>query len=74
MIKHKDELLQQISDGLWLLSNSTMLGCIEVSFIKEGHVETTVSLSDALDYLAKGIYWNRDGNWSDADTAEVKLI
>jgi hypothetical protein len=74
-IKNKEELLQNIADGL--RSNDlglVALDCIEVVFYEGDTQVGTFSLAEALDTLVNDIYYNEEYNWAEADRAEVRSM
>jgi len=76
-IKYANELLQQIAAGVNQLSGKhryLSLAAVEVALVNGDDKEFTVDLATALDYLANDIYWNEDGDWSDARIARVRVI
>jgi hypothetical protein len=74
-IKNATSLLDDIAKGLKKFQK-TDLGCIEVVFY-QGKRKKPVGQFDvctALDYLANDVYYDTEGDWSEADRAEVRSI
>lgn len=75
-IKHREVLLQNIAAGLNQFDKPgcrTPVNCIEVIFNCEMN-KYQFPLAVALDYIANDIYWDENGNWSDATHATVVTI
>jgi hypothetical protein len=75
-LKHGDELLRQIAEGLKQhCMPRTPIACLQVAFSDRAHRNCFVfSLHGALDAIARDLYWNETGDWSEADTATVEII
>lgn len=72
-IKRPFDLLQNIAAGLNKLEGKPVWN-LEVLFYKDGEVVLRTGLPQALDYLANDIWWNEEGEWDDAEIAEVKTL
>lgn len=72
-IKNCHELLQIIAAGVNHYSNHHVYN-LEVTFTDEGEEVLTTDVATALDYLANDIYWNEEGDWSNANSAEVRVM
>ena len=74
-LKNREKLLQDIAEGLRTLdASSTPIQCVEVALKSEGEIVRQSSLHVALDSIANDLYWDEQGDWSDADSAEVVVI
>lgn len=79
-LKHADKLLSDIVDGVKKLDGkTTKIATIEVVFkrcFKQGpHVVVkTMDLVGALDVISNDLYFDEDGDFSDADSAEVRVM
>lgn len=83
-IKRMPELLQNIAAGINALTKRRKnaahvqedfcLGSIEVAFHCESGQSFEFGLAEALDALAEDLHWDERGDWSDAVTAEVRVI
>ncbi len=74
-IKNASKLLSDIARKL-PTSVRVTLACIEVAFYVngEGEPRVTTDLATALGYLANDTYWNENGDWCDADRADVRVM
>lgn len=70
MIQHKNNLLDQIAEGLKRFDN-VKVGCIKVTFVVDNE-EYDFGLQRALDVLANDLYFDERGNWSLATEARVE--
>jgi hypothetical protein len=78
-LKHWDELLRQIAEGLKQhcipRTPPTPIACLQVTFSDRGRRNCFVfSLHGALDAIARDLYWDETGDWSEANTATVEII
>lgn len=73
-IKHGDKLLLQISSELSPFSK-TPVGCLQVTLQdRAGRNCFVFSLQTALEAIALDLYFDKTGDWSEADTATVEAI
>lgn len=76
-LAYKNELLQQIADGLAGLQRNTTLVSIEVVFrqaTSEGYEDFEFCLRDALDAIANDLTWDERGDWRECNVAIVRSI
>jgi hypothetical protein len=73
-LKHGDELLRQIAEVLKHIPRTTTHS-VQVTFSDREHRNCFVfSLSGALDAIARDLYWDETGDWSEADTVTVEIL
>lgn len=73
-IKHTRALLCDIANGLKKISSRPVhLGAVEVKFWV-GDDAYEFGLDDALEAIAKDLYFDERGNWSEATRATVGLL
>ena len=71
---HGFELLRQIAVGLGPHSK-TSIANIQVTFSDKAERNCFVfPLRFALDAIARDLYWDETGNWSECDTATVETF
>lgn len=75
-LKHGDALLQQIADGLKQhYIPRTPTHSVQVTFSDRERRNCFVfTLHAALDAIARDLYWDETGDWSEANTATVEII
>jgi hypothetical protein len=76
-LKHPQKLFAKIAEGLKELEkreHDPKLSSIEVAFVCPDGSKYKFGLTEALDNIANDIFWNADGNWSEAQEAEVYTI
>lgn len=72
-IKNMRGLLQNIAAGLNRF-DYIRVSNLEVIFYENDQEVLRTNVQTALDYLANDIYWNGDGDWSQATHAEVRVM
>lgn len=72
-IKNAFVLLQNIAAGLNKHLNSPVWN-LEVILYEDRDVVLKTDVPTAIDYLANDIRWNEDGDWSNANLAEVRVM
>jgi hypothetical protein len=72
-IKNAFDLLQNIAAGLNQRTMDTVCN-LEVILYTDGEPVLRTDVATALDYLANDLWWNGDGEWDNADRAEVKSL
>ena len=72
-IKYRDDLLQLVIDGINKYKDKT-IASLEVVLYKDKEAIFTADLATTLNYLINDIYWNEEGDWSDANLAEVRVM
>jgi hypothetical protein len=70
-LKHADELLRQIAEGL-KEHQRAQVHLVQVTFSDKAKRNCFVfPLVFALDAIARDLYWDETGDWSECDTATV---
>lgn len=67
------QLLDGIANGLREFDHAPT-SCLEVAFCDEDSVLWKGGVVAALDAIANDLYWNEDGDYRDADRAEVRVL
>lgn len=73
-IKNREKLL---SDIAWYIKNidpDAKIGSICVTLFDNGIRVFEADLMTALRYVIEDIYWDQQGDWSNADDAQVRII
>jgi len=74
-LKHGDELLRQIVEGLKGPRLLNKVADLRVTFSdREKRNCFVFSLTFALDAIARDLYWDETGDWSECDTATVEVF
>jgi hypothetical protein len=76
-LKNADKLLADIITGLKPLADRKMscpLPCIEVKFFHGPRLVRTQDLIGALDAISNDLFFDEDGDFSEADRATVDTI
>lgn len=80
-IKHRDELLRQVAEGLGKaylnsrVANLKVTLCVRREVSRFGGLERyEFSLPEFLDIIARDTYWDARGDWSDAHAATVETF
>jgi hypothetical protein len=70
-LKHGDELLRQIAEGMKHNERTSVIN-LQVTFSdREKRNCFVFPLIFALDAIARDLYWDETGDWSECDTATV---
>jgi len=70
-IKHREELLWQLSTKLQKYEDCSM-ACLKVSFFEyDEHICDILGFIAALDYIVNDIYRNEEANWENATRLEI---
>ena len=72
-IENRDSLLSAIAHALVRLK-SVKVDLIEVTFFEDEVKLLSTDLTTALQYLGDDIYWNEEGNWSQANRVKVTVM
>ena len=75
-LEFRDELLDDIATGLRDVTHQRQhvpLACIEVTFCTDQEI-VSMSLEQAIRYIACDITWNEEANWRHATSARVRVI
>lgn len=66
-------LLDGIANGVRAWSHAAT-SCLEVVFYQGDDVVWKGGVDAALDAIANDLHWNEDGDYRDADRAEVRVL
>lgn len=73
-IKNRDKLFSALAYQLSHMGRDPKIGSICVTFFEGGKRVFESDLVTALRYLAEDIYWDEQGDWSDADSVNVSQV
>lgn len=72
-LRHREVLLADIRIALGILPPRTPLGAIKIEF-QGGDVAAEFDLAGALGAIENDLFFNEDGDYSDANRAVVRVL
>lgn len=75
-LKHRDELLSDLSNGLKAAAVSiggVNMHRLSALIMRDADILVKMNFVQALDYVVNDIYWNEECNWSEANQAIVTI-
>ena len=70
-LRHRDRLLSDIASGFLANDRRNLVNLRVRLFHGDEMVKEYLGGAQALDAVVEGVYWDDEGNWSEADSAKV---